>query len=148
MNIASTQFTLSTKSLEIYLSGCDGACGESCHNYELRDFNIGVDYKNEMPKIINKIKDFDLLIDNIWILGGEPMLQNLKELFNLISTLKTQTNKSIWLWTRFGIEDVQSCISAQCDYIKTGMYIESLKCDNNIQYGIKLATSNQKIIKL
>ena len=34
-----------------------------------------------------------------------------------------------------------------CDYIKTGSYIEELKCDDNIQYGIKLATSNQKINK-
>ena len=38
-------------------------------------------------------------------------------------------------------------IKELCDYIKTGEYDESLKCENNIQYGIKLATSNQKINK-
>ena len=33
------------------------------------------------------------------------------------------------------------------DYIKYGSYKEELKCDNNIFYGVKLATSNQKMLK-
>jgi hypothetical protein len=33
-------------------------------------------------------------------------------------------------------------------YIKTGRYIEEFKCNDNIQYGIKLASSNQQIYKL
>jgi hypothetical protein len=33
-------------------------------------------------------------------------------------------------------------------YIKYGRYIEELKIDNNIQYGIKLASINQGIIKI
>lgn len=33
------------------------------------------------------------------------------------------------------------------DYVKIGRYDENLTTDNNIQYGIKLATSNQIIFK-
>jgi len=147
MNIASTQFTLKNRSFEIYLSGCDGLCGTSCHNYELRDFNIGIPYQQKIFDIIEKIKDFDLLIDNIWILGGEPLLQNHDELTNLLCDLKT-TNKKIWLWTRFNLDEVPLNIKDKCDYIKTGMYIPKLKTEENIQYGIKIATLNQTINKI
>lgn len=147
MNIAATQYTLKYKSFELYLSGCDGICGKKCHNKELWDFNLGKPYQQETYKIIHKVKEFDNLIDNIWILGGEPLLQNHDELLNLICDLKT-TDKKIWLWTRFEIDDIPQKIKEQCDYIKTGRFIEELKCDNNIQYSIKLATRNQKIIKL
>jgi glutaminase len=34
-----------------------------------------------------------------------------------------------------------------CDYIKTGRYIPELKVNENVHYGINLATSNQKIYK-
>jgi organic radical activating enzyme len=148
MNIASTQFSLSTESFEIYLSGCDGICGKSCHNYELIDFNIGNDYKIELPKIIEKIKEFDCLIKKIWILGGEPLLQNHSELCDLIQAINLHTNKELWLWTRFEINEIPMEIITLCDYIKTGRYIDNLKTENNIQYDIKLATSNQNIFKI
>ena len=65
MNIVSTQYTLSNKALEIYVSGCDGICGKECHNYELRDFNLGKGYQLALTKIISKIKDSDFMIDNV-----------------------------------------------------------------------------------
>ena len=34
------------------------------------------------------------------------------------------------------------------DYIKIGAYIPELTTDDNIQFGIKLATSNQKIYRM
>lgn len=148
MNVVSTQYTLKHESFEIFLSGCDGICGKSCHNYELRDFNMGIDHKLQIPIIINKIKDFDLLIKRVWILGGEPLLQDHKDLISLISQIKEKTNKEIWLWTRFEIDEIPWEIKEMCDYIKTGMYIEELKCNDNIQHGVRLATSNQQIHKL
>ena len=147
MNIVSTQYTLQYNALEIYVSGCDGFCGKACHNYEIQDFNLGAKYTEELPKIINKIKEFDNMIDWIWILGGEPLLQDTDELYDMISILKNTTNKKIFLWTRFELKDVPICIKNICDYIKTGFYNENLKTKNNIQYEIYLATANQKINK-
>lgn len=149
MNILSTQYTLSTKSLEIYVAGCSGNphC-KNCHNPMSWDFNLGEEYHIGYfnNNIRNKINQFDDLIDNIMIFGGEPLDQPYDYLTDMLYDLKS-LNKSIWLFTRYNIEDVDIVIKNYCDYIKCGRYIESLRTDDNIQYGIKLATSNQNIYK-
>jgi anaerobic ribonucleoside-triphosphate reductase activating protein len=148
MNVASTQYSLNTKSFEIYLSGCNGSC-KGCCNPELKDFNIGEELDTDvLIKIISKIKEFDNLIENIWILGGEPLDQRYEELASLIFLLKTNTSKKIWLFTRYSIDYVDEHLRHYIDYVKCGEYLEELKCDDNIQYRVKLATSNQKIYKL
>lgn len=146
MNIVSTQYNLSNKALEIYLSGCYGDC-YNCHNPELKDFNIGNHYLDEIQKIIIKIYEFNSLVKNIWILGGEPLDNDLQELNDLLNYL-TQTNKDIWLWTRYELNEIPELIKRYCSYIKCGEYMEELKTDDNIQFGIKLASSNQNIYKL
>jgi len=144
MNMASTQYSLDTESFEIYLSGCNGKC-KGCHNPELKDFSLGVPLSPlVLEDIIKKIKRFDTLIKHVWILGGEPLNQNHDEVISLIRGLKI-ANKNIWLWTRYEIQQIPTGIKNLCDYIKCGEYKEDLKTENNIQYGIKLATSNQKI---
>lgn len=144
MNIAATQFSLIHNSLEIYLSGCNGNCID-CHNETLKDFDLGSNYLEKINEISDKVSDFDILIKNIWILGGEPLDQNLDDLINMILRLR-QLNKSIWLFTRYEIEKIPKEVLGLCDYIKTGKYVPELVTENNIQYGVKLATSNQKII--
>lgn len=146
MNIAATQYSLNTKSFEIYVSGCNGNC-KGCHNLELRDFHLGNPLTpSYINNIITKIQEFDDLIKNIWILGGEPLDQNIDELEVLLKEIRV-TSKPIWLFTRYNLNDIPNKIKILCDYIKCGEYIEHLKTDTNIQYGIKLATSNQKIYK-
>lgn len=145
MNIASTQYTLETKSLEIYISGCNPPHCDGCHNQELWDFFIGNEYNDIYKKrLMKKIKIFSSLIDNIMIMGGEPLFS--PELKNLLTDIKGYGN--IWLFTRFEIDEIPDDIKELCDYIKTGKYDETKLTDDNIQYGIKLATSNQKIHKI
>lgn len=148
MNILATQYTLSRKSLEIYVAGCKGNphC-EGCHNPETWSFNQGEKYDNVyFEKIKNKINNFNELIDNIEIFGGEPNDQNLNDLENMLKDLST-LNKKIWLFTRYDFENIPKFELEYCDYIKCGRYIPSLICDCNLQYGINLATTNQKIYK-
>lgn len=145
MKIAATQFSLQTNSFEIYLSGCFGSC-KGCQNPELKEFDIGEDYLLQIKNILAKIKEFDYLIDDIWILGGEPIDQNLDELEDLFKQLK-KSNKNIWLFTRYDLENVPLNIRQYCNYIKTGVYDETKRTEDNIQYEVKLATSNQKIWK-
>jgi anaerobic ribonucleoside-triphosphate reductase activating protein len=148
MRITSTQYTLQNKSFEIYLSGCNGnpKC-EGCYNQELWDFNIGEEYTLEyFGDLQQKIYRFKNIIDNIMILGGEPLDQNINDFSYFIKDMKS-FNKDLWLFTRYELNEIEPTILNQFDYVKTGKYIKELSVDNNIQYGIKLATSNQKIYK-
>ena len=144
MKIISTQYTLKYKSFEIAVSGCHGYC-KGCHSLETWNFDLGENYKEFLPKIKDKIKEASDLIDWIWIYGGEPLDNNLDDLIDL---LKQIHSKPIMLFTHYSLEEVPEEIVELCDYIKCGAYIEELKCEDNIQYGVKLATSNQKIYKI
>ena len=149
MKIAGTQFTLKTKSFEIYVSGCAGNphC-KGCHNPETWDFDIGDEFdENIKEQITNKINSFSSLIQNIMIFGGEPLDQKKENLIDLLSFLST-FNKKIWLFTRYEKKEIPYDILSYLDYVKCGRYIPELSVDDNVCYGIKLATSNQKIYKL
>ena len=129
----------------VFLQGCNMRC-KYCHNPETWCFNQGTDYNLELPKIKKKVKDFDEMIKRIEIFGGEPNDQDWNELEDFLRELK-ELNKELWVWTRYPLDECPKFEKELCDYIKTGSYIEELRCDDNIQYGIKLATSNQKINK-
>lgn len=148
MNILGTQYTLKHKAFEIYVAGCNGSphC-KGCHNPESWDFGNGeILDDNYLSVIQTKIKSFDEMINNIMIFGGEPLDQKMSELIDLLDCLQ-QFNKKIWIFTRYDLNEVPSIIKDRCDYLKCGRY-EPQKCtDSNIQYGIKLATSNQHIYK-
>jgi len=148
MNILATQYTLANKSLDIYVAGCTGSphC-IGCHNKESWDFNQGEIYNEGYFKRLKlKIEKFDILIDNIMIFGGEPNDQKYGELLYFLTGLST-LNKKIWLFTRYNIEYCTQFELSLCDYIKCGAYIPELTTENNVMYGIKLATSNQHIYK-
>ncbi|MDD4804887.1 MAG: 4Fe-4S cluster-binding domain-containing protein [Candidatus Pacebacteria bacterium] len=148
MNILTTQYTLQTKSLDIYIAGCSGSphC-KNCHNPESWDFSLGEPYDGVYwNKLSIKLQEFDTIIDNIMIFGGEPLDNNLDELYQLLLDLSL-TDKKIWLFTRYDLPNMPDFVKRYCNYIKCGRYIEELKSDDNVQYGIKLATSNQKIYK-
>lgn len=147
-NILTTQYTLNNRALEIYVSGCSGNphC-KNCHNPESWSFNQGDLYDDDYcDKLTDKIWEFNSMIDNIMIFGGEPLDQDLEELNQLLIDVYCD-DKPIWIFTRYNFEEVPSFIKDLCDYIKCGRYLPELKVDSNIQYGINLATSNQKIYK-
>ena len=106
IRIIRTQYTLSTKSLDIYVSGCKGPHCEGCHNEKSWDFNNG-DLLDLViiDKIKYKILQFDTLINNIFILGGEPMDQNLKDLKVFLYLLRSY-NKKIWLFTHYSLNKI------------------------------------------
>lgn len=148
MNIAKIDYSLETTSLDIYLSGCTGPHCPNCHNPELWEFNVGLDYKEFLTKIDSYIINFKELITNIMIYGGEPLDQNYEKLEDLLSYLDTKhRQKSIWLWTKYNIDEVPDFVKTYCQYIKTGRYLEEKKCNYNFQWGVQLSTSNQIIHK-
>lgn len=139
-----------TRSLDIFTIGCNGNC-KNCCNPEIKDFNLkGL----SIPETVFKVRDlnnqFDKLIDRIFLVGGDPV-DGEKATYggtrSLICYIKYFIDKPIYLFTRHKLEDVPQSLKECVDFIKTGAYIPELTVDNNIQYGIKLATSNQHIYK-
>ena len=102
INILATQYTLSRKSLEIYVAGCKGNAQfghcPNCHNPESWNFNQGKYYKEEVNKILNKIQDFNEMIDRIDIFGGEPNDQNHNELEDFFKILKNTAQIQAWFF--------------------------------------------------
>ena len=149
IRLAATQFSLSTNSIEIYLSGCkaDPHC-KNCHNPELWSFDIGVPYRKSFIALLEeKILKYDNLVNSIWILGGEPLDQPIDELEGMLKEL-SKIGKDIWLWTRYELDEVPDNIKKYCDYIKCGRYEEDKQKEGYTSHGVILASTNQKIYKL
>ena len=148
MNIIDTQYSLQTKSLDIYLAGCKGPHCSCCHNQGSWDFSAGhlcTEYWL-YDAVGIKVEKFPDLVENIFVVGGEPLDQPDNSIFLLLHELK-QYNKPVWLFTRKSLEEVPFFVKEYCTYIKSGRYDETLLTDDNIQFGVKLASSNQKIYK-
>jgi anaerobic ribonucleoside-triphosphate reductase activating protein len=147
LRILATQYTLATKSLEIYTAGCSGNpyhC-EGCHNPESWNFDQGDLYNTQyfIKRIRAKVIDFPELVKNIMIFGGEPLDSDISELLFECNIFRIP----IWLFTHYDLDDVPQYVKNYCTYIKTGRYVKSLVVDDNVQYGIKLASLNQNIYK-
>lgn len=145
MNILATQFSLETKSLDIYLAGCRGPHCENCHNPESWNFDQGIFYDDALDPIWEKVDKFGSLIDRVMVMGGEPLDQDGMCLSTLLHAC-TLTGKELWLFTGKGPMQVPSFVKQYCDYLKCGRYEENLRGEKE-QYGIKLASTNQHIFK-
>lgn len=147
MIFLTTQYTLSKGALEIYFSGCKGPHCKGCHNPETQSFSLGTEVgAKELSSIIKaKVQSFGALIESIMILGGEPLDQPHEELEEFVQAL-SGLNLPIWLFTRYELSEVPFSLRIKFSYIKTGRYLEEFKGEGT-QYGITLATSNQKIYK-
>lgn len=144
MNISGLQYNLNRKTLEIYISGCFGEC-DGCHNKELWDFSVGKDFREYLKKIHDRIESG--LVENIWILGGDPIDQNLVDLEYFLVELK-KYNKEMWLWTRYELQDIPKSILNFFNIVKTGKYDKNLESYFHSEFDLILASKNQKIIKL
>lgn len=146
MNIISSEYSVHTNSIDIYVSGCNGPHCVGCHNPETWDFDQGLIFTKYHQNILNpKIKKIEYLFDKFMIFGGEPLDQNIEQLRAFLFLLKSY-EKEIWMFTRYELSEIPSNVLDILDYIKTGRYIPNSK--SHIEYNIKLASLNQHIHKL
>lgn len=128
----------------LFVSGCNFKC-KGCFNKEYQDFNFGNKWNRNIENIfISYIKNSN--VRGASILGGEPLSQD-NDLLNLVKRIKTETNKTIWLWTGFKIEDLndfQKQIVNYVDVLVDGQFVESKK-DLRLQFR---GSSNQRIIDM
>ena len=154
INIAALQFSLEYHALEIYVAGCKEPHCPGCHNSALWDFGAGSPVANWEARIRSFASDFggDIpLIQNVWVLGGEPLDQDTDALEQLLSTLNAIFPRAkLWLWTRYELAYVPAQILKLCDYIKTGPFVQSRhsKVVNAGGYRIILWSDNQKIYRV
>ena len=147
MNIVAIDFSMATASYDIFFSGCAATLRcKDCHNPEAWDFNCGKEWREWVSKITKDINEYGSMVSKFFLLGGEPLDQDHREFEIFVNFLKN-FGKEIWLFTRFSLEEVPGDLIDKFDYIKTGRYIPELSTTENIQYGVSLATSNQKIWK-
>jgi len=152
MNIAEMQFDYSRMSLDIFVTGCNPPHCVGCHNSELWDFEVGYPYEVFMKNVKNRISSFSRVIDRVSIMGGEPLDQNLKDLKDLIERLDEAKDSKVelWLFTKYSLMTVKQRLPAamyKFDFIKCGKYDINKTEDCVRQYGVLLASSNQKIYK-
>lgn len=143
MNIIATDFSLKHGSLEVYLAGCTRRC-PGCHNPETWDFNQGDEWRMQVEERYLMQRLETPLTDKIWIMGGEPLDQDLKELEALLDFC-AGAEKPIWLWTSYELEDIPDSILVRVNVIKTGPYRQEIPGYTDEKTGIRLASGNQRI---
>ena len=152
MNIITIDYSMATQSMDIFFSGCRmGSHCPGCHNSEAWDFNAGSEWTKWINKIKDDIRTFSGMTKRIFILGGEPLDQDHDELEKFLTTIFTDSvveqNMELWLFTRYEIDQVPDRFKHIFHYIKTGPYREELTVPDNISHGVRLATSNQRVLK-
>lgn len=147
LKFAHIEYSITTRSLDIFFIGCNGSCKDCC-NPEIKDFELkGFSIPSVVSKIVQLDTKYGNLIDKLILVGGDPLdsyFKNREEFIDFINQLGT-IEKPIFLFTRYELDVIPDEILRIVDYVKTGPYIPELTCNDNIEYGIKLATSNQHI---
>lgn len=132
-------------STTVFLSGCTNNC-KGCFNKELQDFNYGNLWTiNIENKFLEYCKNPN--VDNVCILGGEPLQQNKILMKNLIKRINNEVNKPIWMWTGLLWEDILLDnelleIIKDIDVLVDGPFVESER-DLNLKHR---GSKNQRII--
>lgn len=92
----------------LFVSGCSHKC-KGCHNPESWNSDFGKEYnqdvENQLINLLNKP-----YIDGITLSGGDPLyIDNRETILNLCKRIKKELpNKSIWLYTGFDFEDIET----------------------------------------
>lgn len=127
----------------IYCAGCFHHC-HGCHNPESWDPCGGKEMT--VDEILEIIKSDEF--SNVSFSGGDPFYQ-VEGFTELARRIKEETDKTIWCWTGFTIEEIRSDerLSQMLPYLDVlvdGPYVESLR-DTQLHFR---GSSNQRIIYL
>ena len=132
----------------LFVSGCTHNC-KGCFNKDYQDFNYGKEWTS-ITETLFLCYAKDPKVKGINILGGEPLQQTMdNSLADLLAKIKENTNKPIWLWTGYKLEDIINNtkvmnILQYVDVLIDGKFEEDKK-DLNLMYR---GSANQRIINL
>lgn len=130
----------------LFVSGCTNNCPE-CFNKDQQDFNYGQKWdKKTEDEFISYVKNVN--VQGVSILGGEPMEQTMdSSLIDLLKRIKSETGKSIWLWSGFTYENIikdekKKEILEYVDVLVDGRFIVEQR-NLNLKYR---GSENQRVI--
>lgn len=127
----------------VYVAGCSHHC-PGCHNPESWDF-LGGDYWDAIKLAQHIIQN---PYTDVTFSGGDPIYQ-IKELIECCKYIKENSNKDIWVYTGFTLEELEEMpyyteLKQYINTIVTDPYIEELR-DTTLQFR---GSSNQRINKI
>ena len=136
-------------SLTIFFSHCDFRC-EGCQNPSTQSGEVGSEFTKDIEEyIINFFKN-NKMCTNLVLSGGDPLsTRNRDEVLKFLERLKkAKPQINVWVYTGYTLDRFTNEELKDIDYIKCGTYQNKLSTKDNVQYGIKLATSNQILYRL
>jgi len=87
------------------------------------------------------------IVQNLWVLGGEPLDQKHGEISKLLYLL-SRLGPPLWLFTSYEMDQIPDYIKRDCDYIKSGKYLKDCPTPEGLkEYGVHLASTNQHIYR-
>ena len=91
----------------LFVSGCTHNCPE-CFNKDQQSFQYGDLWTEEVEEqFLSYVKNPN--VHGVSILGGEPMQQLMDDsLLKLLTRIKEETNKEIWLWSGYTYDEIIS----------------------------------------
>ena len=149
--------------VSLFVQGCSNHC-KGCFNQSTWDFNGGKEWTKEVQDKFIKLCQKDY-VDCVSILGGEPLDQPLMDadfvggknlelikreygLLNLLMRIKVLTNKPIYLWTGYTLEELKEkkplafeSLLDTVSFLIDGKYDESKR---NLNLKLR-GSSNQRI---
>ena len=138
--------------IAIYTQGCIGCCPE-CFNKETWDPHKGEEWTEETNNIILDMLKPDY-VAGLSILGGDPFYHYMERepsdydpLMDLCTHIKMNTNKTIWIWSGYHVEDLIKNERANdllhyIDVLVDGPFIKE-QADIRLQYR---GSRNQRVI--
>ncbi len=144
MRILATQYTLATKSLDIYVAGCKGDRNgrhcPGCHNPESWDFDQGRPYDLvSATEIWPHFIEFGQLIQNAMIFGGEPLDQDESDLIKMLIDI-SGFGVQIWLFTRHELNEVPASVKEFCATIRRCSLTTTFSAASNSHRPISAST--------
>ena len=85
------------------------------------------------------------LVDNVWIMGGEPLDQDIRKLETMVKHFTLYPVK-IWLWTRYN--NIPKSLMKIIHFAKIGKYMKDKEGYTDERFGIELASGNQRILQI
>ena len=136
-------------SLTIFFSHCDFRC-EGCQNPSTQSGEQGKEFTKDIEDYIINFFNENKMCANLVLSGGDPLSStNRREVLDFLERFKSKLPEiNIWVYTGYELNKLTNEDLKDIDYIKCGTYQNKLSTKDNVQYGIKLATSNQNIYKL